>query len=103
VSGNDGDYLIRLNEKHERVLIVKDSEAKDKIRMYTMKPDGAGKCVLALGYMCLLFWTTSRSFSCCVGTRLCGPCQEACQLRIQLLFAPVFASHLESSGLLFPW
>eukprot|EP00037_Helgoeca_nana_P032230 m.412840 g.412840 ORF g.412840 m.412840 type:complete len:333 (-) comp28952_c0_seq1:136-1134(-) len=45
VSGNDGDYLIRLNEKHERVLIVKDSEAKDKIRMYTMKPDGAGKWI----------------------------------------------------------
>eukprot|EP00035_Acanthoeca_spectabilis_P021179 m.436786 g.436786 ORF g.436786 m.436786 type:complete len:342 (-) comp18013_c0_seq1:1326-2351(-) len=43
VSANDGDYLIRKNEKNECVLVVKDSEAKDKIRMYTMKPDGTGK------------------------------------------------------------
>lgn len=47
VSANDGDYLIRKNEKNECVLVVKDSEAKDKIRMYTMKPDGTGKYVTA--------------------------------------------------------
>ena len=47
VAANDGDYLIKANEKNgERVLVIKDSEAKDNVRMYTMKPDGKGRCVV---------------------------------------------------------
>jgi len=40
MSAADGDFLIRINEKNERVLVVKDENI---VRTYTMRPDGSGR------------------------------------------------------------
>ena len=69
VAASDGDYLIKANEKSgERVLVIKDSEAKDNVRMYTMKPDGKGRCVSSSCWLkasaCLWLCVRARSTRC---------------------------------------
>jgi len=42
-TASNGDYLIRVTDKGECVLMVKDSETEKSIRSYTMKLDPGGK------------------------------------------------------------